>query len=138
MFGYRRGEDKKLGNREILVDTSIIIDYLRKQKKEKALLWKLLNQYECIISTVTVFELYSGAKSSEHREAIDDILEFVDIIDFDSIQAKISSDIFQKLKKENQLIEFRDIFIASCAISQKLSLVTFNTDHFIRIEELPR
>ena len=41
MFGYRRGEDKKLGNREILVDTSIIIDYLRKQKKEKALLWKL-------------------------------------------------------------------------------------------------
>ncbi len=95
-----------------------------------------MNQCECVISTVTVFELYSGAKSIEHRKAIDDILEFIEIIGFDAAQARVSSDIYQKLKKENRLIEFRDIFIASCAISKNLLMVTFNIDHFIRIEEL--
>ena len=38
-----------------------------------------------------------------------------------------------KLLTENKMIEFRDIFIASSAIVNKLPLATFNLNHFARI-----
>ncbi len=123
-------------NRRILIDTSIIIDYLRKVNKSKTLFWKLVNQYDCLISSVTVFELYSGAKSTEHQKDIETVLSFLDIVSFDSTQAKLSAEIFQTLKQQNNLIEFRDIFIASCAISKKVLLATFNEKHFIRVDAL--
>ena len=123
-------------NRRILIDTSIIIDYLRKVNKSKTLFWKLVNQYDCLISSVTVFELYSGAKSIEHTKDIKTVLSFLYMVSFDSTQAKLSVEIFQTLKQQNNLIEFRDIFIASCAISKKVSLVIFNEKHFVRVDAL--
>ena len=123
-------------SRRILIDTSIIIDYLRKVNKSKTLFWKLVNQYDCLISSVTVFELYSGAKSLEHKKDVKTVLSFLDIVSFDSTQAKLSADIFQTLKQKNNLIEFRDIFIASCAVFKKVPLATFNEKHFVRIDAL--
>ena len=114
----------------------MIIDYLRKVNKSQILFWKLVNQYDCLISTVTLFELYSGAKSEEHKKDIKIVLSFLNVIYFDSEQAKLSSGIFQVLKQHNRLIEFRDIFIASYAISEEVSLATLNTKHFTRINNL--
>lgn len=122
--------------RKVLVDTSVIIDYLRKTNKEKSLFWKIINAHDCFISTVTVFELYSGVKDDKHIEAIDKVLSFLEILDFNTHQAKLASDTFRTLKKKNNLIEFRDIFIASCAIYENIPLVTLNTKHFKRIETL--
>ncbi len=123
-------------NRRVLIDTSIIIDYLRKVNKSKTLFWKLVNQYDCLISSVTVFELYSGAKSIEHKKDIEIVLSFLDIVSFNDAHAKLSAEIFKTLKQQNNLIEFRDIFIASCAISKKVSLATLNEKHFVRIDAL--
>ncbi|RLA72077.1 MAG: hypothetical protein DRG30_07780 [Epsilonproteobacteria bacterium] len=58
----------------ILVDTSVIIDYLRKQNKKSTKFWKLMSEYECTISTVTLYELYSGAKKDTQKEDVN-ILE---------------------------------------------------------------
>lgn len=135
-YGRRGCKGERLENRRILVDTSIIIDYLRKVDKSKTLFWKLVNQYDCLISSVTVFELYSGAKNDEHKKDIETILSCLDIVFFDTTQAKLSAEIFQTLKKQNNLIEFRDIFIASCAMTHKVSLATFNVKHFIRVDTL--
>ena len=121
---------------EVLIDTSIIIDYLRKTNKEKTLFWKIINIYECYISSVTVFELYSGAKESSHHKALDTVLSYLTILPFDKEQAKISSSLFQKLKAKNKLIEFRDIFIASSAIAKQIPLATLNKKHFKRIDDL--
>jgi len=60
----------------------------------------------------------------------------LDIISFDARQAKEAAKIYQVLKKSNKLIEFRDIFIASCAIIQNIPIATFNIDHFERIEDI--
>jgi len=125
-----------LENSKVLIDTSIIIDYLRKTNKEKTLFWKIINSYECYISSITVFELYSGAKELSHHEALDTVLSHLIILPFDTKQAKISSSIFQKLKSKNKLIEFRDIFIASLAIAKQIPLATLNKKHFKRIDDL--
>lgn len=94
------------------------------------------NQYECTISTVTLYELYSGAKSDKQKDEIAIIESFLSVVSFDDIQAKEASKIFQTLKQSNKLIEFRDIFIASCAISQNISLATLNKKHFTRIKDI--
>jgi len=125
-----------LGYSDILIDTSIIIDYLRKQNKKETLFWKIINEYDCYISSVTMYEIYSGAKEEKQKIEADIIMTFLNVISFDAQQARSASTIFQTLKKENRLIEFRDIFIASCAISKKIPLVSFNRKHFERIKEL--
>jgi tRNA(fMet)-specific endonuclease VapC len=44
--------------------------------------------------------------------------------------------IFQKLRSENQIIEFRDIFIGASSISNNLPILTLNKKHFSRIKNL--
>jgi len=121
---------------KVLIDTSIIIEYLRKTHKEKTLFWKIINSYDCYISSVTVFELYSGAKEPSHHQALNTVLSYLNIIEFDEEQAKIASSIFQKLKAKNKLIEFRDIFIASSAVNAQIPLATLNKKHFKRIDNI--
>jgi predicted nucleic acid-binding protein len=120
----------------VLIDTSIIIDYLRKQNKEKTLFWKIINNSKCYISTITVFELYSGVKENKYIEALDMVLSHLEVLDFNAEQAKAASNIFRSLKAKNKLIEFRDIFIASCAIATDMPIATLNTKHFERIDGL--
>ncbi len=47
--------------------------------------------------------------------------------------AKRAAQIFHELKKENSLIEFRDIFIAATAVIYKLPILTTNSKHFKRV-----
>ncbi len=123
-------------HRRILIDTSIIIEYIRKHEKSKTLFWQLLQRSDCLISTVTEFELYSGIKHDEDVARMDKLLSFVEILDFDSYQAQKAAEIFRALKRQNKLIEYRDIFIAASALSANLPLATLNHKHFKRIEGL--
>ena len=50
--------------------------------------------------------------------------------------AEIASSIAKKLKAENKIIEFRDIFIAATAIANNMPLTTLNIKHFNRIDDL--
>ncbi len=67
---------------------------------------------------------------------MDKLLAFVDILDFDSHQAQKAAEIFRALKRQNKLIEFRDIFIAASALSTNFPLATLNHKHFKRVEGL--
>lgn len=55
---------------------------------------------------------------------------------FDSKAAKIASSIYKNLKSKNQIIEFRDIFIAATAIANDLPVSTLNIEHFKRVNDL--
>ena len=58
------------------------------------------------------------------------ILPFTDAV---SIQA---AQIYHRLRLSNQMIEFRDIFIAATCIVNELPIATLNKKHFKRIEGL--
>ena len=49
----------------ILIDTSLFIDYYRKQKKESTVLVKLSEKYSFAISVITKFELLVGVLTKE-------------------------------------------------------------------------
>jgi len=58
------------------------------------------------------------------------------IIDFSKEISLEASQIYIALKINNNIIEFRDIFIAATAIEHNLPLATLNKKHFIKIEQL--
>jgi predicted nucleic acid-binding protein len=120
----------------ILVDTSIFVEYLRNKKKEKTILFNIPNETILFISTVTLFELYAGANDEQKWNDVKLLTEDLPILPFTTDLAEFAAKIFQDLKKRNQIIEFRDIFIASTAIMNDLPIQTLNIEHFNRINGL--
>ena len=125
-----------MDNPKLLIDTSIIIDHFRKRDKTNTLLILQYQKYLLYISSVTVFELYNGASTSEKVRDIELLLKNVKVFDFNTKIAFEASKIYRHLLSENKIIEFRDIFIASTAIVNKIPLATLNLSHFERIRGL--
>ena len=128
---------KIMENKRILVDTSVMIEFLRKKDKTKAVLWFLKEQgYYLFISVITLFELYVGAKTEEQKKELEKILKWIEILVFNNEIALLSAKVFNELKAKNKIIEFRDIFIACTSIVRDIPLCTLNLKHFERVEGL--
>ncbi|MCP4401491.1 MAG: type II toxin-antitoxin system VapC family toxin [bacterium] len=125
-----------MADRRVLVDTSIIIEFLRKTHKDRSLLWKIKTSAECFMSSISLFELLSGVKTPRHREDIHKVTRWIESVYFDDDVADMAASIFRELKQQNQVIEFRDIFIAATARLYNFPIATLNTDHFTRIDGL--
>ena len=89
--------------------------------------------YEFVTSSICYFEYMAGSKNREFDKKL---FENIKVIAFDKEQAIVASEIFKNLKKNNKLIEFRDILIASTSISLNIPLSTLNKKHFDRIDGL--
>lgn len=89
-----------------------------------------------IVATVTIFELFVGATDEYKWQHIKKLTEDLKLIAFSKSIAVRAAKIYQQLKSVNQIIEFRDIFIAATAIDADLPLLTLNKKHFERIEGL--
>jgi len=123
--------------RNILVDTSVIIDFLRKTNKKSTYLWSIKSVgSKTLVSSVTVFELYAGAITEKHIEDLKNMMDWFEIIPFSDRIARRSANIYKNLKARNQIIEFRDIFIGATAIELSSSIATLNKRHFERIESI--
>lgn len=121
----------------ILVDTSIIIEFFRKKKKDESVLHGLLAGTSVLyISTVTYFELLSGAKSAALLNDTMKLMSLFEVIDLSALEAKTAAEIFQDLKRRNAMIGLADIFIAATAVAHDLPLATLNRSHFERITNL--
>lgn len=120
----------------MVVDTSILIAFLRARNKSKTLLYNIPSDTEVHLSVVTVYELLMGANDEIKKKDLKSlILPFV-VLPLDQAMVEKAGEIYHDLKKRNQLIEFRDIFIAATAIHQVLPLFTLNKKHFGRIQGL--
>jgi tRNA(fMet)-specific endonuclease VapC len=119
----------------MVVDSSILINYLRIKNKTKSPLFKFL-QDDLFISAISVYEVMMGATDKTKEEYCLRLLYGLDVLNFDRIVAEKSSEIFFNLKKSNKLIGFRDLFIAATCIVNKHPLLTLNKKHFERIEGL--
>lgn len=122
--------------RDVLIDTSIIIDHLRKKSKNKSHFYRLVDNHNLFISAVTLFELYTGATDKGRLKDIKNILTYVHILPFTSKIAKQAGEIYRSLRKENKLIEIRDIFIGATALAHNLPIMSLNEKHFNRVKEL--
>lgn len=117
----------------ILIDTSIIIDYLRNPDKQSTKFIRLFKKYEISISVITVFELLNGATTEDKFKEIEKIYSKLNILDFDLFCAHKASEIYRDLRHKNKMIDFRDILIGATSIHHKLHVATLNKKHFERL-----
>ncbi|MCP4401757.1 MAG: type II toxin-antitoxin system VapC family toxin [bacterium] len=119
----------------VLIDTSILIDHLRKQKKERTLFYQLSTYCEFVISSITEFEFRIGA-TPKNREFMQSLLAVLPVLTFDSGCVNTATELYQGLKAKNKLIALPDLFIAATALNHDIELLTLNRKHFKRIHQL--
>ncbi|NCP84230.1 MAG: type II toxin-antitoxin system VapC family toxin [Bacteroidetes bacterium] len=119
----------------ILVDTSVIIDFIRKTNKTTTFFYSICSNFTPAISVITQFELLVGM-NDRNSVFTNQFLEELEIITLDTSISKKASTIYGELKIKNKLIGLADLFIASSSIVKNYPLATLNVNHFNRIESL--
>ena len=122
-----------MDQRRILIDTSILLGYLRRKEKENTILYNLCQSYdEVCVSAVTVFEVFYGS-SPEHQAAIRQLFQLFTILPLDADVARLASQEYQRLRAQGQLLEIRELIIGTTAVANDVPLATVNTSPFRHI-----
>ncbi len=125
-----------MADKTLVIDTTLLIDYFRKTDKSKSKLVQLSERFDQLaISTVTEFEVYSGATETQ-LTFWNELLSEIIVLPFDSQAAHIAVEIQRDLKKLRKSIEKADLFIAATAVANRLTLDTLNRKHFDNIKQL--
>lgn len=114
---------------KVVIDSDIIIDYLRTDKGLFPLLSKLqfAGKIEMYLSSVSVFELFSGNSAKKDEEIILKLLANMKIVTFDIELAKFAGELRRDKKP---IIQLADFIIGVTSVFIRASLVTRNKDHF--------
>ena len=120
----------------ICLDTSILIDFFRKTKKEKSLFYELTKHFNLFaVSVITEFEIFCGS-NSEQDLYWNKFFENIVILPYNSETNKIAIKIERELKKKGKQIDIPDLMIAATALANNMKLATFNKKHFEKINNL--
>jgi len=128
---------------EVILDTDVIIDHLKKKPDPMATqLFHRIKEGRLTARTTSIsaFELYRGARLApqpeKRRLEVKGILWIMTCLYFDEAAANTASEISVALERKGELIEVRDLFIGAIARNSRLPLVTKNIEHFRRIPDL--
>jgi len=117
-----------------LLDTSILIDYLRGLKEAKNLIEKIRNkEIHCLVSTLTEAELFAG-KECEKESKREEIKALILLCEKLHIDNEISQKAGEFKRKYNILLD--DCIIAATAHIQNVRLWTKNIEEFKKIKEI--
>lgn len=120
----------------ILLDTSVLIDYFRKQNKNKTVLFRLLLKNEDLaISVITKYELMLGS-NSEQDLFWKSLFQRILIIPLDEKIIDETVLIKKELKAKNNEIGLADMIIAATARLHKIRLATSNVKDFEKVNHL--
>lgn len=116
-----------------LVDSDVLIDYLRGFENARKFLLKANEGKLLLISVVSVVEIFSGkeTRGEEKKDRIEEFLENFEIIELDARIAKYAGELRRDYQKP-----FADMIIAATAIFLGISLATKNIKHFEGIKNL--
>ena len=116
-----------------LVDTDILIDWLKGLPWAKRLVWS--GDSSLYGSSVTRKELFSkpGLSDSE-RKRIVRLLHHIRVLEVDAVIAAAASELLQKYA--NTPLQVHDALVAATAWTKHLPLLTRNDKHYAFIEEI--
>lgn len=122
-----------------ILDTDICVYWLKGDEKiESKALDVGLDSLS--ISFITLSELYFGAHKSQKVKHnllnVEKLRKKLIVIESSDTVCKTFGKIKVPLVKEGKIIDDADIFIAACALSEGVILVTNNEGHFKRIKGL--
>lgn len=122
-----------------LLDTDTAIELLRERQRVPLQRFRE-HANELSISSVSAYELWFGAERSSdpvrNRQAVNEFLSLLSVIDFDLDAASHAAEIRAELAKAGTPIGPYDVQIAAIARSRGLTVITGNTREFERIPGL--
>ena len=124
----------------LIVDTDILIDLLRKKDYAVSLIKKLEDEVELATSAINTFELYRGAYKSRNQEknlaSVKGLLNSLRILNTDEDSMEIAGKITASLERDGNMMDIRDLLIASIALVNGFGILTNNVRHFNKIKHL--
>jgi predicted nucleic acid-binding protein len=110
-----------------LLDTDVLIDFLRGQLQAQALFAKL--PPDCAVSAVSVAELHVGVREGPERKALALLLDTFTLIDLSPAIAAQGGLLRREWGKSHGS-GLNDTLIAATALSAQRVLLTLNARHF--------
>jgi tRNA(fMet)-specific endonuclease VapC len=122
-----------------LLDTDTLIYWLKGnnsiEQKALAIGLKYLS-YSIISHAELCFGAYNSQQKDKNLKAIQVVNQKLALINLNTESAELFGMVKADLKQQGTIILDADIMIAAIALSNKLTLVTNNEKHFIRIPDL--
>ncbi|MDA8185603.1 MAG: PIN domain-containing protein [Acidimicrobiales bacterium] len=113
-----------------LLDTSVAIDHLRGVQPAVALLQRLVDAEEPVISSEVVrFELLAGVRTKE-IEALEQFFSVVTWVPVDESISRAAGELARKHRRAYGGIDDADYLIAATALLLDADLMTMNVRHF--------
>jgi predicted nucleic acid-binding protein len=119
----------------VLIDTSILIDHLRKANKDRTTFFRAAQRFDCFVSVITEFEFRVGSTTA-NRDFVSALLDLTPVLPFDSACVRAAAGIYGDLRVVNRMIALPDLFIAATAVAHDLPLLTLNVRHFEQVKTL--
>ncbi|MFH1602122.1 MAG: PIN domain-containing protein [Candidatus Shapirobacteria bacterium] len=121
----------------ILVDTNIIIDYLRQKNKSKSIFFKIFSQKEnkAFVALVTVAELWAGKSAAQKKtsQLLEKIINGCQVLIPSLNTAKKTGEL---LRQTNYNLSYQDAQIAALSLENKLEVLTFNQKDFKKVKKV--
>jgi tRNA(fMet)-specific endonuclease VapC len=123
-----------------LLDTKTCLYFLNRSSDKIIAQFKKLSPSEIKLSSITVAELFFGAKKSKAKrknwQVVEGFVSTFETIPFDEKCSKIYAKIRASLEKKGAPIGTMDLLIASISLTHKFILVTNNPKEFSCISKL--
>jgi predicted nucleic acid-binding protein len=109
--------------KSVLVDTDILINFLRGREKAKDFLLSLLEESTIYCSVISIAEIHAGMKEHEREKTI----EFIDGLNIVDVTRDIAEKAGKyKREEKKQILELDDCFVAATAFIKGVILATGN------------
>lgn len=119
----------------LLLDTNIIVDYLRERAAAVNFVETLNGKPR--VSVVTVAELFAGARSRREEDRIDSLLDAAVVLPVTYEISKRAGQAMKHYQRSHGLDDF-DALIGATAEHHGLALATLNVKHFPMLDGLKR
>ncbi len=116
-----------LGDREVFIDTCILIEYLKDNI--------VLNKENCYINNIVLMELYIGAKNKQDLKEIKAKLQGFKLLETTQEILNLSTQIIEHFSLSHNA-KIQDAIIASCCLINVLPIATYNLKDFRYIPKL--
>jgi predicted nucleic acid-binding protein len=111
----------------MLVDTDILIDYLRGHPEAVSFLEQ--NVDDVFISSVSVAELYQGVREGEERTKLSRMISALVVLPLTE-EIAVTAGLYRRDHRERIGCGLADCMIAATASEHRLELATLNDKHF--------
>ncbi|MFH1022920.1 MAG: type II toxin-antitoxin system VapC family toxin [Planctomycetota bacterium] len=119
--------------KHVLVDTDVMVDFLRGYPKAVALVQAQSSRI--ILSSIVVAELYAGVRGDEELNALDGLVHLFRIVPVSPELARTAG-LYKSEYAKSHGVGLADAIIAATAQAENADLITLNARHYPMISRL--